>query len=338
MIKIDGSFGEGGGQIIRTSLGLSLLTGKSFQIEKIRANRQNPGLQRQHLVAVQAATEIGDADVTGDSLGSRELTFKPKTIQTGEFVFSIGTAGSTSLVLQTILPALINAPQPSKILIEGGTHNPLAPPFEFLQKAFLPLLAKMGVSVEAELLRHGFYPAGGGQVQFTIEPKEKLKPIHLKERGALVSQKAKAVVANLPAHIATRELNEMAKSLRWPKDDLETEIVDSLGQGNYVSIALEFENATEVFTALGKRGKPAEDVARDAAREAKNFLKSDAVVGEHLADQLLLPFALAGRGSFTTDILSGHTNTNIETIKKFLDIQIRKLQLTDKLWRIEFGR
>lgn len=337
MIKIDGSFGEGGGQIIRTSLGLSLLTGVPFQIEKIRANRANPGLQRQHLVAVQAATEIGDAEVAGDALGSRELTFRPKTIKTGEFVFSIGTAGSTSLVLQTILPALINAPQPSKILIEGGTHNPLAPPFEFLQKAFLPLLRKMGVSVEAELIRHGFYPAGGGQVQFMIEPKEKLEPVHLDERGPLVYQKAKAVVANLPTHIAERELKEMANSLRWPKEDFETEVAVSLGQGNYVSIELGFENATEVFTSLGKRGKPAEDVARDAAREAKNFLKSDAAVGEHLADQLLLPFALAGGGSFTTDTLSGHTNTNIETIKRFLDVQIRKMQLTDKLWRIEFG-
>jgi RNA 3'-terminal phosphate cyclase (ATP) len=337
VIKIDGSYGEGGGQIIRTSLGLSLLTGKPFQIEKIRANRANPGLQRQHLVAVQAAAEIGAAEVDGDRLGSRELTFQPKTVKTGDFLFSIGTAGSTSLVLQTVLPALINAPQPSKILIEGGTHNPLAPPFEFLQKAFLPLLAKMGVKVEAKLIRHGFYPVGGGQVQFTIEPKENLKPIHLNERGKLVSQKAKAVVANLPTHIAERELNAVANSMKWSKENLESEIADSLGQGTYVSIKLEFENTTEVFTALGKRGKPAEEVARDAAREAKNFLKSDAVVGEHLADQLLLPFALAGEGSFTTGALSGHTTTNIETIKKFLDVPIRKLQLTDKLWRIEFG-
>lgn len=337
MIEIDGSFGEGGGQIIRTSLGLSLVTGKPFQIKNIRANRPKPGLQRQHLVAVQAAVEVGDAEVEGDTLGSRELTFKPKTINTGEFHFPIGTAGSTSLVLQTVLPALISASEPSKILIEGGTHNPFAPPFEFLQKAFLPLLAKMGVKVEAELIRHGFYPAGGGQVQFTIEPNKNLKEIHLNERSKVLSKKAKATVANLPEHIAERELKLMARLLDLDKDDLESENANAIGQGNYVSIELEFENITEVFTSLGKRGKAAEEVARDAVREAKNFLKTDAVVGEHLSDQLLIPFALAGGGSFTTSELSGHTTTNIETIKKFLDVKIRKLQVSEKLWQIEIG-
>jgi RNA 3'-terminal phosphate cyclase (ATP) len=337
VIKVDGSFGEGGGQIIRTSLGLSLVTGNPFRIEKIRANRRKPGLQRQHLVAVQAAVEIGQAEVEGNTLGSKELTFKPTTINSGDYRFSIGTAGSASLVLQTVLPALIKTSQPTKLFIEGGTHNPFAPPFEFLQKAFLPLLAKMGVKVESHLIRHGFYPAGGGQVSFSIESKEHLKPIHLNKHGKVVSQKATAVAANLPEHIAERELNLIRRLLNLDKKALETEIANSTGQGNYVAIEVESENATEVFTQLGERGKPAEEVARDAVRDAKNFLKSDAVIGEYLADQLLIPMALAKGGSFTMHTLSSHAITNIEIIKQFLDVPIKKFQLSEKLLRVEIG-
>jgi RNA 3'-terminal phosphate cyclase (ATP) len=180
-IRIDGSFGEGGGQILRSSLSLSLVTGKPFRIENIRANREKPGVLRQHLTAVQAAAEVGSAEVEGASLGSKALTFVPGKIRSGEFRFAIGTAGSGTLVLQTILPALITAAGPSRIEIEGGTHNPAAPPFDFLQRSFIPLIERMGPKVKLELQRYGFYPAGGGRFVVEITPCEVLKPI---ARGA----------------------------------------------------------------------------------------------------------------------------------------------------------
>ena len=338
MITVDGSFGEGGGQIIRTSLGLSLVTGKPFRIEKIRAKRKNPGLQKQHLTSVTAAAEVGNAEITGATLGSQEITFTPKEIKNGNFVFDIGTAGSTSLVLQTVLPALLVSSEKTSLVIRGGTHNPLAPPFDFLQKAFLPLLEKMGAKIDIDLVKYGFYPTGGGEINFLIEPPKKLKPIHINERGKVVSQSATALVANLPPHIAERELNVIRRSLGWDNADLKSEVIKNVrDNANIISITVEFENITEVFTGFGKRGIAAEDVARDVAREVKNYLKTDAPIGEHLADQLLIPFALASGGSFTTGVLSDHTTTNIEVIEKFLDVRTRKLQIDEKLWRIEIA-
>ncbi len=191
MITIDGSQGEGGGQVLRTSLGLSLVTGKAFRIEKIRAGREKPGLLRQHLTAVRAAAQVGGAKVSGDEIGSRTLAFEPEQVRGGEYEFAVGTAGSATLVLQTVLPALIVAGGPSRLTLKGGTHNPWSPPFDFLQKAFLPLLERMGAKVTAELIRPGFYPAGGGE--FTVEiqpvPGGRLQPLDLLERGETVSRR-----------------------------------------------------------------------------------------------------------------------------------------------------
>jgi RNA 3'-terminal phosphate cyclase (ATP) len=339
LITIDGSFGEGGGQIIRTSLGLSLVTRKPFRIERIRAKRKNPGLQRQHLTAVTAAAKIGNAEaVEGATLGSSALSFKPKEVARGEYEFDIGTAGSTALVLQTVLPALLVADGPTVLHLEGGTHNPLAPPFDFLQKAFLPLLEKMGAKIESELIRPGFYPAGGGQAVFTIDPPEKLSRLDLDQRGEVRSCKAKASVANLPLSIAERELKTIGKKLGWSNEFLQSEqIKNSKGPGNVVSIEIETEHLTEVFTGFGQKGVSAETVASGVAKEAQSYLNSEAAVGEYLTDQLLLPLALAGGGSFTTGPLSDHTITNIEVIKKFLDVSIRKFQISEDLWRIEIG-
>ncbi|HUK89269.1 MAG TPA: RNA 3'-terminal phosphate cyclase, partial [Blastocatellia bacterium] len=189
MIVIDGSFGEGGGQILRSSLALALVTGQAFRITNIRAGRKNPGLLRQHLTAVSAATEVGEADVTGASIGSKELSFSPTRIKPGKYSFAVGTAGSTTLVLQTVLPALAIAGEASTITLEGGTHNPFAPPFDFLVKAFLPLLNRMGSDVSCSLLRYGFYPAGGGKMEVCIGPANQLRPIDLTERGAAVSRR-----------------------------------------------------------------------------------------------------------------------------------------------------
>jgi RNA 3'-terminal phosphate cyclase (ATP) len=339
MITIDGSFGEGGGQILRTALALALVTGQPFRIEKIRAGRKNPGLLRQHLTAVNAAAKIGQAETAGASIGSTHLTFTPGRVAHGDYHFAIGTAGSATLVLQTVLPALLGSDdqsQQTRLTIEGGTHNPFAPPFDFLAKAFLPLLNRMGVRVEATLERYGFYPAGGGKIEITINPAKKLNRIELNERGKIVDRRATALLAHLPRNIAERELGVVHRKLSWPQKWLKVQTVtNSPGPGNVVTLEIESENVTEVFTGFGERNVAAEAVADQAVLAARRYLASDTAVGEHLADQLLLPMALARGGSFTSVPPSRHTTTNIEIIRKFLDLEIDAEQMTNRSWKIE---
>jgi RNA 3'-terminal phosphate cyclase (ATP) len=321
-VQIDGSYGEGGGQILRTSLSLSLITGKPFQITNIRANREKPGLLRQHLTAVQAAVTVSGGRAEGASPGSRALAFFPGEVQSGIYQFAIGTAGSGTLVLQTILPALMMASGPSEIVIEGGTHNPAAPPYDFIEKCFLPLIEKMGPKVKLELQRYGFYPAGGGKFTVQITPVDRLQPLLLGDRGEIIEKKIVALVANLPYHIARRELDTASGLLGW--DAEMTSCVDtknSASPGNVVMIEIESHGATEMFIAFGERGVTAEAVATDAAKQAKAYLESAASVGEHLADQLLLPMALAGKGEFTTTELNLHARTNMQVIQEFLPVK-----------------
>ena len=327
MVRIDGSFGEGGGQILRSSLSLSLVTGKPFRIENIRANRHKPGLLRQHLTAVQAAAEVGSAEVEGASLGSKALTFVPGKIRAGDFRFAIGTAGSGTLVLQTILPALITAAGPSRVEIEGGTHNPAAPPFDFLQRSFIPLIERMGPKVKLELERYGFYPAGGGRIVVEITPTDVLKPMNVEERGEITTKRATALVANLPYHIAKRELDTVGKLLNWDAELLRCEDTkNSVSPGNLLTIELASSTVTQTFTAFGKLGVSAEDVAKDAAEQAHAYMHSTAVADEHLADQLLLPIALAGGGSFTAMSLNMHARTNMEVIRAFLPVRFEVVE------------
>lgn len=317
-LTIDGSHGEGGGQILRSALGLSLVTGRPFRIEKIRAKRSKPGLLRQHLTAVRAAAEIGAAEVTGATLGSLDLTFRPTRLQPGDYSFAIGTAGSATLVLQAVLPGLLVADGPSRIALSGGTHNPAAPPFDFLARAFLPLVERMGATVRATLVRPGFFPAGGGEMVVEVEP-GRLTPIDLVERGEVVRRCARAIVANLPFAIAKREVATVGEMLGWDDDELRAETVgDSHGPGNVVLVEVASERVTELFVGFGQRGVPAERVAAGAAHEATRYLEAGVAVGEHLADQLLVPFALAGGGAFTTLPLSMHARTNAEVIEMFL--------------------
>src|SRR5215216_5205354 len=220
MITIDGSFGEGGGQIIRTSCALSLITGKPFRIYNVRARREKQGLQRQHLTAVNAAAEIGRAKVDGAFVGASEFTFVPGKINPGEYVFSIGTAGSTTLVLQTVLPPLMAAAEPSRLTLEGGTHNVHAPPFEFLQKTFLPLVNRLGPGVTARLQRYGFYPPGGGRFEVSIEPATRFRRLDIPERGPLLDQRARALVVNLPPGIAEREISVVKEQLGWNEEQM----------------------------------------------------------------------------------------------------------------------
>lgn len=310
--------GEGGGQVLRTALALSLTTRRPVELTKIRAGRQKPGLMRQHLTAVQAAAAVGSARVAGAEIGSRELRFEPGPIRFGSFEFSVGTAGSTTLVLQTILPALLTAGGPSTVRLRGGTHNPMAPPFDFLVNAFLPLLGRMGARVGADLVRPGFYPAGGGECIVTVAPVARLRPLELLARGEIRRRHAKAVVSRLSREIATRELSIVSRLLGWEAECLETVTVDSAGPGNVLSLKLRSDEVTEVFTGFGEKGVSAEAVAEQTVREVRRYLVAGVPVGEHLADQLLLPMALAGSGAFLTTPLSRHATTSIQVIQAFL--------------------
>jgi RNA 3'-terminal phosphate cyclase (ATP) len=321
MLTIDGAAGEGGGQVLRTALGLSLVTGEPFVIERIRAGRAKPGLQRQHLAAVDAAAAIGGARVEGAALGAQRLAFRPDRVRGGDYRFAIGTAGSTTLVLQTILPALLRADRPSSVVLGGGTHNPLAPPFEFLQLAFAPVLRSMGASLDLQLLRHGFAPAGGGTLAVNVAPSPSLRPPSLLERGRAGLRRARALLANLPDEIARRELAVVRRRLDVHPEELLVERVEAAGPGNVLLLELPAEGANEVIAAFGERGVRAEDVAAKACNEALAFLATTAPVGTHLADQLLIPMALAGGGEFRTPPPSLHTRTNAQVIERFLPIR-----------------
>ena len=266
MIEIDGSMGEGGGQIVRSSLALSMVTGTPVRLTNIRARRNNPGLARQHLTALHAARQISGAGVEGAELHSRELVFGPGVVQPGEYTFDVGTAGSTSLVLQTVLPALMIANAPSQLRLIGGTHNMLAPPFDYLANVYLPLVERMGPRFRCELVRHGFYPAGGGEVTVHVQPQSELATFELLNRGKLCRRAARAIVSCLPLHIAEREIGTLRSKLGWKKKELRAEDVVSHGPGNVMLATLEFEHLTEMFAGFGKKGVSAERVAGAVAK------------------------------------------------------------------------
>lgn len=323
MIEIDGSQGEGGGQVLRTALTLSMITGQPFRISNIRANRSKPGLMRQHLASVKAATEIAGAKVEGDALGSTSLTFAPGAIKAGVYEFQIGTAGSSTLVLQTVVPALLYAQGESVVRVSGGTHNSKAPPAEFLQRAYGRAMTDMGAHIEFVLERTGFYPAGGGAVRATVQPLAAWRHLALDARGERREAYAESLVAAVPGNVAKRELDCVASAMGWSGDQLRFRTLpDNWGPGNALLITLDHEHVTEVFVAFGEKARRAEEVARDAVAQARRFIASGAAVSEHLADQLLVPMALAGGGSFTMDVLSQHTRTNAEVIARFLPVSI----------------
>ena len=324
MLQLDGSAGEGGGQILRTALSLSLLTQKPFRIEKIRAGRPRPGLLRQHLTAVMAAAAIGRADVSGAEPGSRELVFQPQRLAGGAYRFSIGTAGSTMLILQTLLPVLAAAEEPSVLELEGGTHNPFAPPFEALAGSFLPLYRKMGADADIVLHRPGFYPAGGGVVTAEIRPCGPLQPLSLLDRGDPLKTTVTAICSRLPEHVGRRELRTAGGVLQIPESQQHlVEETRSVGPGNIVLVRVETPHVTEIFSSCGSRGVSAEKVARRAADQTARYLAADVPVGPHLADQLLLPLALAGGGEFRTMPPTEHTVTNSRIIEQFLDVTVQ---------------
>ena len=336
MLTIDGSHGEGGGQIIRTSLALSLVTGTPFHVRNARANRGKPGLRHQHLTAVRAAAAIGNGKVEGAAVGATEFTFHPGTVTPGDYTFDVGTAGSTTLVLQTVLPPLMVASAPSVLRFEGGTHNVHAPPYDFLERTFLPLVSRMGPQILIELGRYGFYPPGGGRFDVFIEPATHRFQLELTERGRILAIRARALVVNLPASMAERELTVVKEKMGLSDEQLQPEISDNaISSGTAVMIELQSEHLTEVFTSIGERGVRAEVIAEQAADEALDYLRVQAPVGEHLADQLLIPLALCSGGTFATTRVSLHTQTNIEVIKNFLDVDIIVAESTNGTTIIE---
>ncbi|MGR8932566.1 MAG: RNA 3'-terminal phosphate cyclase, partial [Gammaproteobacteria bacterium] len=250
-------------------------------------------------------------------------SFAPGVIRGGDYGFNIGTAGSCTLVLQTILPALLMAKEDSRITLTGGTHNAMSPPFHFLQRAFAPLLARMGANVDLQLNRFGFYPAGGGEMSVIIKAGGPLMPLHLESRGERLNAYAESFFAGLPAHIAERELGVVKRRLAWTDEQLFMRGINhDQGPGNALLITLEYEQVTEVFTGFGERGVSAETVANRTVQTARQYIASDATVGHYLADQLLLPMALAGGGSFVATEWSQHAATNAEVIQRFLPVLI----------------
>lgn len=318
MIIIDGSEGEGGGQVVRNACALSLVTGQPFRITNVRGGREKPGLMRQHVTAIEAALAVGGAVCEGLTVGSSEITFTPGTIAPGEYHFAVGTAGSTGLVLQTVLMPLLLADKPSRLVLEGGTHNMLAPPFDFIARSFLPVVNRMGPQVSARLVRHGFYPRGGGRIEVEITPAP-LRRIDCVDRGALVDCSATAVFAGLPFDIAEREVKAARKILPgWPEEAFAVrELPADQGPGTILMLEAAYENVTEIVSGFGKLGVSAEALAKTAAQRMRGYIASTAFAGPYLADQLLLPLALAGGGSFTTVKPSQHARTAADIIERF---------------------
>lgn len=323
LLTIDGSMGEGGGQILRTSLALGLVTGTPFRIENIRAGRKKAGLLRQHLTAVSAAASVG-AEIHGAELGSTAIEVRTGKISGGDYHFSIGSAGSACLVLQAVLPALLHADEESRIVLEGGTHNPYAPPYDFIERVFIPVLSRMGASVKAELERPGFFPAGGGRFRVVVQPVAELRPLEILERGAIVSHCARALVSNLPGTIAKRELAVVREKLGWGEEKLHViQNDDTPGPGNVLLLELESEHVREICTAFGEREVRAESVARRAVGLMRRYIASGVPVGAQLADQLMIPFGMSGGGAFRTLPLTEHSRTNIAVVEQFLPVAIR---------------
>jgi RNA 3'-terminal phosphate cyclase (ATP) len=357
LVQLDGSHGEGGGQILRTSLALSIITNRPLEIRNIRAGRAKPGLRRQHLTCVEAAAAMCNAELKGANVGSKHLWFTPREPTTAldlassslALAFDIGTAGSTTLVVQTILIPAIIAGKPLRFTVAGGTHNPMAPPFDFIARVFVPHLRAMGANVELALEKYGFvsgppaeqrregrrgredkqrdrrafYDAptnDRGLLAVTIEPGT-LKPIDVLEAPAVTERHATAIVAGLPTHVATRELEVVRERLGLSHADCEVRELSG-GPANLLMIEIARGDLRELITSHGERGLRAETVAGRACDEAEAYLAADVPVGEHLADQLLLPMAVAGGGRFRCTPLSLHATTNIDTIRRFLEVPI----------------
>jgi RNA 3'-terminal phosphate cyclase (ATP) len=326
MLLIDGAFGEGGGQILRSALALSLLTGKPFRLENIRARRSKPGLMPQHLQAVQAAKVVGHAEVSGDRQGSGTLTFTPGEIRHGVYDFHIGTAGSTSLVLQTILVPLSLCRDSSTISISGGTHVRWSPCFHYLDWHWRSFMQQAGYDFSLSLDQTGFYPRGGGRITASIKPANSLQPLQLTKRGDLKSIQGLSAVANLNLEIAERQRRQALKRLADIDCDPQIEITQfpSPGHGTLLLLLARYEHSQCCFYSLGEKGKPAERVADEAVEQLLAFDRSGGTIDHYLADQLILPLAVVkGTSQLHSAKISNHLITNVEVVRQFLPCEIK---------------
>ena len=325
MLELDGSFGEGGGQILRTSLTLSLVTGKAFHLRKVRARRSKPGLRPQHLMSLRAAAAIGQAQARGDALGNSDLTFEPGKVVPGNYHFDIGTAGAIGLVLQTIyLPLALRSSAPSAITLTGGTHVKASPCFHFLDSTWRRYLGLLGLQVSLKMIRPGFYPRGGGVVHASIQPCAGIGSLQVTEWHNITRAEGVSAVAGLVEQIASRQARRA--STRLKQCGLEVDIREEKwtgGPGTVLTVALPTHPVPTLFFGLGERGKPAEKVADEAADQASAFLSARHPVDAHSADQLVLPLALAdGPSTLAVSEISSHLLTNIAVIQQFLDRDI----------------
>ena len=329
MIELDGSFGEGGGQILRTSLSLSLITGKPFRLRNIRAKRPKPGLQAQHLMCVKAAAEIGQATTTGASLSSTDLVFEPGEVIPGKYHFTIGTAGATALVLHTVaLPLALFAREPSEVVISGGTHVKAAPCFHFLETTWCPYMAEFGLTIKPRMDKAGFYPRGGGSLSVHIQPCAELNGLTLTDRAKVTEAHGLSIVADLPEEIAKRQADRALHRLKRSRHHFKKTKVRQeewrAGPGTVLAMTVNTNPVPTLFFALGERGKKAERVADEALDQVDVFLATAAAVDAHSGDQLLLPAALAkGETTYTVSVVTEHLTTNVFVIRQFVEREIR---------------
>ena len=328
ILEIDGNYGEGGGQILRSSLSLSAILQRPIRINSIRAGRKKPGLAAQHLTCVNAVSAITNAKVIGGELGSQTLTFHPQEIRGGNYTFDVAdirpSAGALSLVFQSIALPLSYAKTPSTVTLRGGTHVPWSPTVHYLQEIFLPMAAHFGFEGSIRLTRWGWYPKGGGEAIATVQPNTNWRGAQLRHRGKLQTISGISAVSNLPEHILNRQHSQIQKRLARFNSPINVEPVkgESIGQGTLVFLKAEFANVCAGFSALGARGKPAERVADEACQALADVLASNAAIDPHLADQLILPMALAKEESrFTTSRITRHLTTNIWLVQQFLPVQ-----------------
>lgn len=350
MIRLDGSQGEGGGQIVRTALSVAPLIGEAIEIENVRARRSTPGLKAQHVLAARAVAQACGGRLHGDEIGSTRIRLDPGPPRSGAYRYDVGSvragAGSTTLVLETVLPTLIAARGESRVEVVGGTHNPWAPPADFVRDVFLRALEPMGVRARLKICRHGFYPRGGGEIALEVASAGSLTSVDRTERGALLRLAIRSAVAALPRSIAERQARAAMESIGASADAtaapgssteesargalgspsvptrVDVEIVDSIGPGTFLTILAEYDAGAAGFTALGERGKRAEEVGREAAEAWLAFDRTGAAVDAHLADQLVLYAALAdGESAFSVSEVTRHLTTNLDTLRRCLGVE-----------------
>lgn len=328
LLEIDGNYGEGGGQILRSSLSLSAILGQPIRIENIRAGRQKPGLAAQHLTCVNAVAAITNAEVTGASLGSQTLTFIPKALCGGNYTFDVAevrpSAGSLSLIYQAIALPLAHADVPSTVTLRGGTHVPWSPNVHYLREVFIPMASQFGLQSSLKLDKWGWYPKGGGEAIARFQPVPSWQGADLRQPGELKEIRGVSAITNLPKHISVRQRSQSLKRLKPLAPDVDIDLVEgkSIGMGTLVFLNTIFDNVRGGFSTLGRRGKPAEQVADEACDACSAFLATKAAIEPHLADQLILLMALAkGKSSLTTSRITRHLTTNIWLVQQFLPVQ-----------------